>query len=120
MSQHTINSPCPLPKPPGTYNRFVSKFPALGEAHEQVANAVAAAGPMDAKTCELVKIGIALGAGLETAVRSHVRKAVALGAAIDEVEQAILLGMNTCGFPRTVAAWQWAWQQIERDQAEAK
>ena len=31
-----------------------------------------------------------------------------------EVEQAILLGMNTLGFPRTVAAWSWATKQLER------
>jgi alkylhydroperoxidase/carboxymuconolactone decarboxylase family protein YurZ len=40
------------------------------------------------------------------------------GATIKEVEQTILLAMNTCGFPRTVAAWQWAWQQIDRDRVE--
>ena len=26
--------------------------------------------------------------------------------------------MNTRGFPATVAAWQWAWEQIERDRGE--
>jgi hypothetical protein len=35
-----------------------------------------------------------------------------------EIEQAVLLGMNTRGFPSTVAAWQWAWEQIERDRGE--
>jgi 4-carboxymuconolactone decarboxylase len=40
------------------------------------------------------------------------------GATEQEIEQAILLGMNTCGFPRTVAAWQWAQVQFARDQAE--
>jgi 4-carboxymuconolactone decarboxylase len=106
------------PKLPGTYKAFVAKFPELGEAHERVADAVAKAGPLDAKTCELVKIGISLGAGMESAVRAHVRKAMAAGATVEEIEQAVLLGMNTCGFPRTVACWQWAWQQIERDRAE--
>jgi alkylhydroperoxidase/carboxymuconolactone decarboxylase family protein YurZ len=37
------------------------------------------------------------------------------GATILEIEQAVLLGMSTCGFPRTVAAWSWAWEQIERE-----
>ena len=105
-------------KLPGTFKAFVQKFPALGRAHETVAKAVEQAGPMDAKTCELVKIGISLGAGLESALRSHVRRAMEHGAAKAEVEQAILLAMNTCGLPRTVAAWQWAQQQFERDRRE--
>lgn len=102
-------------KPPQTYRTFVGKFPALGQAHEGVARAVEAAGPLDRKTCALIKIGISVGAGLESATRSHVRRALEHGAKIEEIEQAILLAMNTCGFPRTVTAWQWAWQQIERD-----
>jgi len=106
-------------KLPGTFKAFVEKFPALGEAHELVARAVDAAGPLDRKTCELVKIGISIGAGLESAVRSHVRKATSAGATVPEIEQTVLLAMNTCGLPRTVAAWQWAWQQFERDRAES-
>jgi 4-carboxymuconolactone decarboxylase len=66
---------------------------------------VEAAGPLDAKTLALIKIGICVGAGLESALRSHVRRAMQHGATPAEVEQAILLGMNTVGFPRTVAAW---------------
>jgi len=106
-------------KLPGTFKAFVEKFPALGEAHELVARAVDTAGPLDRKTCELIKIGISIGAGLESAVRSHVRKATSAGATVPDIEQAVLLAMNTCGLPRTVAAWQWAWQQIERDRAES-
>ncbi|MCC7193682.1 MAG: carboxymuconolactone decarboxylase family protein [Phycisphaeraceae bacterium] len=106
--------PNPEPKLPATFKDFITKFPELGEAHEQVAHAVAAAGPLDAKTCELVKIGLSIGAGLESAVRSHVRKAMQAGATEKEIEQAVLLAMNTLGLPRTVAAWTWARTQIER------
>ena len=102
------------PKLPATFKDFITKFPELGEAHEHVAQAVAAVGPLDAKTCELVKIGLSIGAGLESAVRSHVRKAMQAGATEKEIEQAVLLAMNTLGLPRTVAAWTWARTQIER------
>lgn len=101
-------------KVPGTYKEFVKKFPALGRAHESIAKSVEEAGPLDAKTLALVKIGICVGAGLESALRSHVRRAMQHGATAAEVEQAVLLGMNTVGFPRTVAAWSWAKQQFER------
>jgi 4-carboxymuconolactone decarboxylase len=102
-------------KLPNTYKVFTAKFPELGEAHEQIAKAVDHAGPLDRKTCELIKIGLATGAGLESAVRSHVRRALEAGATEQEIEQAILLAMNTLGFPRTVAAWSWAQKQFERD-----
>lgn len=103
-------------EPPVTYKNFVGKFPALGDAHESIAKAVSEAGPLDPKTCELVKIGLSIGAKLETALRSHVRQATEHGATREEIEQAILLAMNTCGFPTTVAAWRWAQQQFEKDQ----
>jgi 4-carboxymuconolactone decarboxylase len=102
-------------KLPGTFKAFIKRFPALGKAHEAVAKAALGAGPMDKKTCELVKIGISLGAGLESALKSHVRRAREAGAGEQEIEQAIILGMNTVGFPRTVAAWSWAREQFERD-----
>jgi alkylhydroperoxidase/carboxymuconolactone decarboxylase family protein YurZ len=107
------------PPLPATYKAFIQKFSVLGEAHEQVAKAVDAAGPLDRKTCELIKVGICTGGGLESALRSHVRRAMQHGATETEIEQTVLLAMNTCGFPRTVAAWQWAWQQIERDRRES-
>lgn len=107
-------------KLPGPFKAFVEKFPLLGQAHESVARAVEAAGPLDRKTLELIKIGICLGAGLESALRSHVRRAAQAGAAVAEIEQAILLGMNTCGLPRTVAAWTWAHQQFDRDRGESE
>jgi len=101
-------------KIPGTYQRFVAKYPALGKAHDDVAHAAASAGPLDKKQCELIKIGIALGGGLESALKSHVRRALAAGATEAEIEQAILLGMNTVGFPKMVAAWSWANEQFGR------
>ncbi len=105
MSKHNM---------PSKYKEFVTRYPDLGRAHEAVAEAVGATGPLDARTLSLVKIGICVGAGLESALRSHVRRAVQHGATPAEIDQAILLGMNTVGFPRTVAAWSWAQEQFAR------
>ena len=102
-------------QPPKTFRDFVARFPVLGEAHQRLGREVESLGPLDTKECALIKIGISLGAGLESALRSHVRRATRAGASREEIEQAILLGMNTVGFPRTVAAWSWANQQFERD-----
>ena len=105
-------------KLPNTYKQFVARFPALADCHERVAKAVDNIGPLDRKAQALIKIGICVGAGLESALRSHVRRATQAGATREEIEQAILLAMNTCGFPRTVAAWRWAHIQFERDQQD--
>ena len=93
---------------PGTYRRFAERFPELAEAHRTMTAASEKAGPLDAKTCELIKMGIALGAGLESSFHSHVRRALEKGAHRVEVEQAIVLAMSTCGFSRAVAGWKWA------------
>lgn len=103
---------------PGTFRRFAERFPELVESHERIAKAIDDEGHVDQKTSELIKIGISLGAGLESALRSHVRRATQAGATEEEIEHAIVLGMNTVGFPRTVAAWAWAHQQFDRDRAD--
>lgn len=109
----------PTGKLPGTFKQFCDKHPALADAHDAMTNAAFAAGPLDEKTCHLIKIGVSLGAGLESAVKSHVRRASQAGASETEIEQAILLAMTTTGFPKTVAAWSWARQQFERDRQES-
>ncbi len=101
-------------KLPGPFKDFITKYPDLGKAHEGIAQAIDRLGPLDRKTCELIKVGICVGAGLESALRSHVRRAMEAGVHKKSIEQAILLGMNTVGFPRTVAAWTWAHVQFNR------
>jgi len=105
-------------KLPGTYQQIVERFPKLAAAHEQMSEAVEQLGHLDNKTASLIKIGISLGAGLESAVRSHVRRAIEAGATEAEIENAIFLGMTTVGFPRTVAAWSWAQIQFSRNHRE--
>jgi alkylhydroperoxidase/carboxymuconolactone decarboxylase family protein YurZ len=99
---------------PGPYQQFIQDYPELGAKHDQIGQIVDRLAGLKAKTCSLIKIGICLGAGLESALRSHVRRAIKNGATEPEIMQAILLGMNTVGFPRTVAAWTWAKKQFER------
>lgn len=93
---------------PKTYYRFAERFPRLAEAHSLMKEAAEQSGPLDAKTCELIRMGIALGADRESSFHSHVRRALEHGATRPEVEQAIVLAMTTCGFSRAVAGWKWA------------
>ncbi len=115
MSDSSLSS-----KLPGTFRAFAERFSELAEAHEAITHAAESAGPLDAKTCALVRIGLALGAGLESAVRSHVRRAREAGASEEEIEQAIALAATTLGFPRTIAGWSWARRQFERDRDDTQ
>jgi 4-carboxymuconolactone decarboxylase len=100
--------------PPRTFQRFTGKFPDLAQAHEAIARMIDAKGPLDRKTCQLIKLGISIGAGLKTATQSHARRARQDGASSAEIDQAVLLTLNTCGFPRTVAAWQWTQETLKK------
>ncbi len=112
-------SPDDAARLPKTYLDFRARFPELAAAHASAGIAAKQAGPLDEKMCELVKIGICVGAGLESALKSHVRRATEAGATPTEIEHAIVQAMTTCGFSRTVSAWRWAMIQFERDAADA-
>jgi len=118
MSKTDLPTPEDPGKLPRTFKQFARRFPKLAAAHQSIGEHTATMGPLDKKTQHLIKIGICLGAGLESAMRSHTRRAIQAGATEAELEQAVMLGMTTCGFPRTVAAWQWVRQQLEREQAD--
>ena len=60
---------------PEIYSRFREQFPALSANLEALAES-ANAGPLDERTSRLVKLGIAIGAMSEGAVRSNARRAL--------------------------------------------
>lgn len=104
-------------KLPRTYEVFIERFPGIHEAHETIGATLDAAGPLDTRAIALVKLGICVGAGLESAVRSHVRRALKAGVSAEEIEHALVLGVNSIGFPSSVAAWQWG-RQVLKDSVE--
>lgn len=61
----------------------------------------------------MLKLGVAIGAGSEGAVRSHARKALTEGFSPDEVRHAVLLALTTAGFPQMIAALKWANEVID-------
>ena len=95
-----------LPKPPRTYEEFSETFPALRRAWDLLGDA-AKEGPLDDKTARLIKLGIAIGAMREGAVHSSARKALALGATREELNQVVALAASILGLPSTVAVWTW-------------
>jgi AhpD family alkylhydroperoxidase len=95
-------------KLPPAYRRFTEEQPRLTQAYEQLSAASLTEGPLDRKRAELVKVGIAVGARLEGAVHSHVRRALEAGATAEEIRHAIRLALTTVGFPTMMAALSWA------------
>jgi 4-carboxymuconolactone decarboxylase len=94
-------------KLPKSYRDFKEKYQSIWEAYDQLGSAVHQQGPLDEKTRELVKLGLAVGARQEGAVHAHTRKALAAGVSPDEIRHAVLLATPTIGFPTMMAALTW-------------
>ncbi len=92
---------------PDVYLKFRSEFPGVATAVDALGGAVDESGPLDKRTARLVKLGLAIGASAEGAVKSNARKALAAGATADEVRQVALLAITTCGFPAAIAGSGW-------------
>ncbi len=98
---------------PEIYEQFRRDYPELATAFDSLSGRLHESGPLDARARRLVKLGIAVGAESEGAVRSHVRKALSEGMTSAEIEHAILLGLTTAGFPSMIAALKWAREVID-------
>ena len=106
-----------MSKFPRSYQRFRNDHPKVWKAYETLGAVVADEGPLDAKMRELVKLGMAAANQSESAVISHTHRALETGATFDEIEQAILLGITTIGFPAMMAALSWAHAAQEKHMA---
>lgn len=92
---------------PDVYVRFRARFPEVAAAVDRLGEKAATTGPLDERAQRLVKLGIAVGAMAEGAVRSNVRRALDAGVSEDEVLQVAALAVSTRGFPAAVAAFSW-------------
>jgi 4-carboxymuconolactone decarboxylase len=102
-----------LKKPPKSFEEFVRRFPKLGQGWELLGAAAAEAGPLDGKTQRLLKLALAIAARQEGAVHSAVRKALAAGAKLEELEQVVALAASLIGLPATVMVFQWVREEAE-------
>ena len=89
---------------PEVYQNFERRFPAVKEAFDALGAAEHDAGPLGERERRLIKLGIAVGAQSEGAVRSHVRKLLGIGDSEAEILHTIVLALTTIGFPATNAA----------------
>src|SRR5438045_2322407 len=92
---------------PSHFKAFGEQYPEVMQAYESLGCAAAEAGPLDAKTRELVKLALAIGARSEGATHSHTRRALSAGATAEEIRHVVLLLVTTLGFPAMMAAMTW-------------
>jgi alkylhydroperoxidase/carboxymuconolactone decarboxylase family protein YurZ len=92
---------------PARFVQFTEDYPEIARAYDQLGAACHLAGPLSKKERALIKLGISVGAWLEGAVHSHVRKALEAGATPQDIRHVALLALPTIGFPSTMAVLTW-------------
>jgi 4-carboxymuconolactone decarboxylase len=92
---------------PNRYLRLQREYPGLIAAVETLGDAAVAAGPLDARTTQLVQLAAAAAIRSEGAVHSHARRALAAGASKADIRHALIAVTSTIGFPTVTAALSW-------------
>lgn len=93
--------------PPSLAGEFAKSFPSVWEAYEALGGACARSGPLETQTQRLIKLALAMGAGSEGAVHSHVRRGLAEGIPKEQLRQVAVLAITTLGFPGAMAGLSW-------------
>lgn len=96
-----------MEKLPRSARKFADEYPEVWQAFNRLGNESHQAGPLDEKTRRLVKLGLAVGAGLEGATHSAVRNAINAGISADEIMHVVVLSVTTLGFPEAIRAMTW-------------
>ncbi len=94
-------------KLPGFLNRVIGDYPEVWGAYQQLGDATAAAGPLDAQSQRLVKLALAIGARSQGAVHSHARRALRDGIPAAALLQVPLLAVSSIGWSAAMAALAW-------------
>jgi alkylhydroperoxidase/carboxymuconolactone decarboxylase family protein YurZ len=95
-------------KAPERFIDFMKSNPKIAAAYENLAGECNKFGSLNERERALVKLGIAVGSGMEGSVHSQVRKGLDVGMQPAEIRHAVLLGLMAIGFPRMMAALTWA------------
>jgi AhpD family alkylhydroperoxidase len=102
----------PKSKKPEHYLKLIEQHPEFMQAVEALGRATQGAGPLDAKTLQLIQLGAAAAQRSEGSTLSHVRRAMAAGASAEEIRHALISLTSTVGFPTVAAALSWIEKEI--------
>ena len=92
---------------PKLYQDFMEKHSEIFDDYKKLGKTCRDAGPLDSKTQDLIKLGMAIGIDSKGAIMSHTRKALTSGASVEEIIHTVILGLTTVGFPHMMAAMSW-------------
>lgn len=98
---------------PGFLKRVIKKYPDVWKAYDNLGTTLSRLEGIDRKTQQVVKLGIAVGAGKEAAVHSHARRCKEAGFTDREIYHAALLAVTTIGWPGAIAALSWVNDELK-------
>jgi len=98
-----------------TLNTFQQEAPEVAKAFDGLIDALKSTTGLDAKTKQLVYIGIKSSTGDSTAVFFHVKMAKQLGASREEIKDAILITLTVCGLKGVSTCLQTALEAYDND-----
>jgi len=90
---------------PETLRAFEQQFPRVWAQYRALHEACDRAGPLPAKTRELIKIGIEVARKRHGGLVAHITRARRAGATSKEIYQTILLATPLAGFPDVLDAF---------------
>ncbi len=97
---------------PSDHNEnFRQQYPKVWSAFAKLADECHGEGPLDNKSRRLVKLALAIGAGLEGATHSAVRQAREAGLTGEELDHVAVLAITTLGYPSAMRAMSWIHDQ---------
>jgi 4-carboxymuconolactone decarboxylase len=103
-----------MSKLPDQYLSIKKRFTKFFTAAKNLGKEASAAGPINAKTAQLIQLAAAAAIRSEGSVHSHVKRAIDEGAKPDEIYHALILTTSIIGFPSVSAALSWADDIIQK------
>jgi 4-carboxymuconolactone decarboxylase len=88
------------------YTVFKKDFPSVFEGHEALGKVIhEESGPLPEKTRWLIKIAVSAASGRTIALETHIVRAREAGVTEEEIKHALLLIIQTTGFPMFMEAY---------------
>ncbi len=89
------------------YTVFKKDFPDINAAHESLGEKIhEESGPLPDTVRWIIKIAVSGASGHHLALETHIKKAREAGATDEEIKHALLLLIQTVGFPAFMEAYQ--------------
>jgi AhpD family alkylhydroperoxidase len=92
---------------PPVFEAMKEAYPVIWDSQLVLNELCDQAGPLDARTRELIKVAVLAATGYEQSVKGHTALALAAGASPAEVRQAVLLAAGPAGIPAVAYGLAW-------------